>query len=155
MTCPACGEELELLRASRVVRDRPRLSRIAFALAASALVATGLGLYAMKRGQLPGSANDLMRGDSDVQLAAPAADATEPLRTLTWRAVPGALGYMVEVRRDDGTLVFRSASPDTVFAVADTIATRTTGTIYWGVTVVLPDGTERRSSTRRLRTPTR
>src|SRR5262245_28232988 len=69
MTCSDCGEDLELLRASRVVRDRPRASRIGFAFAASALVAIGLGYYTMKRGELPTSAGDLMRGDADVQLA--------------------------------------------------------------------------------------
>jgi hypothetical protein len=155
MTCADCGEELELLRASRVVRDRPRASRIGFALAASALVAIGLGYYAMRGGQLSAGADDLMRGDTDVQLTTPATDATEPLRSLTWRAVPGAAGYIVEIRRDDGTLVLRSASGDTVFAVPESIAAQTTGDVYWGVTAALSDGTERRSSTRRLRTPAR
>ena len=155
MTCTDCSEELELLRASRVVRDRPRTSRNAYALAASALVAIGLGYYAMQRMGLQANANDLTRGVADVRLVTPVADAAETMRSLTWRAVPGAASYAVEVRRDDGTLVLRSTSADTVFVVPDSIATQTTGTVYWGVTAAFSDGTERRSSTRRLRTPTR
>ena len=155
MACTSCGEELELLRASRVVRERPRASRIGFAIAASVLVAIGLGYYSMKRGDGSPTAGDLMRGDADVQLAVPATDAAEPLRSLVWHAVPGAAQYTVEVRRDDGTLVLRRASTDTVFAVPDSVAAQATGTVYWGVTAMFPDGTERRSATRRLRTPTR
>ena len=41
MACAECAEELELLRATRVVRDRARVPNIAFALAASVLLAAG------------------------------------------------------------------------------------------------------------------
>jgi len=155
MTCAECGEELELLRSSRIVRERSRLPRFSFAIAASLVVAVGLGYYALMRGQASTGARDLMRGASDVELVSPTNDETVALRVLTWRAVPSARDYTVEIRREDGSVVARSVSKDTVFSVSDSIAAATTGTIYWGVTATLPDGTERRSATRRLRTPTR
>jgi hypothetical protein len=152
-SCAGCGEELELLQSSRIVRERPQLPRIGLAIAASVMVAVGLGYYAMKRGQFPAAARDLIRGDGDVVLVSPAKDESGPLRVLTWHRVSGALGYTVEVRHDDGTVVLRSDATDTVFAVSDSIAAATTGTIYWGVTATLSDGSERRSATRRLRAP--
>jgi hypothetical protein len=155
MTCADCGEELELLRSSRIVRERSRLPRFSLAIAASLIVAVGLGYYAMKQGQLTTSSPDLMRGGTDIELVSPTGDEAGPLRALTWHAFPGARDYVVEVRRDDGSVVLRSASTDTVFAVPDSIAANATGIVYWGVSATLPDGSERRSATRRLRTPTR
>jgi hypothetical protein len=125
------------------------------AIATSVVVALGLGYSAMKRGGFPTNARDLIGGGGHVELALPAKDESAPLRVLTWHAVPGARDYIVEVRRDDGTVVLRSASNDTVFTVADSIATATTGVVYWGVSPTLADGTERRSATRRLRIPAR
>lgn len=155
MTCADCGEELELLRASRIVRERSRVPRTTFAIAASLIAAVGFGYYAMKRGQLPADARALMRGGNDIELASPAKDAVAPLQTLVWHPVPGARDYVVEVRRDDGSVVLRSVSSDTVFTVSDSIAAATTGTVYWGVAATLSDGTDRRSATRRLRAPAR
>ena len=132
-----------------------RAPRMGLVIATSVVVALGLGYYAMKRGRLPTNARDLIGGGSRVELALPAKDESAPLRVLTWHALPGARDYIVEVRRDDGSVVLRSASTDTVFTVADSIAAATTGIVYWGVSTTLSDGTERRSATRRLRIPAR
>jgi len=58
MTCADCGEELELLRATRVVRDRARIPHGGFALAASLVLVAGLGYYTLARRGSPEPAVD-------------------------------------------------------------------------------------------------
>ena len=153
MACPECAEELELLRSTRVVQDRARLPRNALALAASIVIVAGLGYYSLGRTR-PSAAVDggLTRGTPDVELVDPAAAPGERLPAVHWHPVEGATAYVVELRRDDGTLVTRSRTSDTTFAIADSVrAVVPGGEVYWGVIARLGDGSELRSASRRIR----
>ena len=147
MTCADCGEELELLRATRVVRDRTRIPHSGFALAASLVLVAGLGYYTLARRGSPEPAVDsaVMRGvTGDVQR----------VDSLVWRSMPGVTSYVVEVRREDGTLVTRAATTDTSFVVPDSARVAPGNDVYWTVSARLSDGSELRSAARRVRVTT-
>jgi len=147
MTCADCGEELELLRATRVVRDRARIPHGGFALAASLVFVAGLGYYTLARRGSPEPAVDsaVMRGvTGDVQR----------VDSLVWRSMPGVTSYVVEVRREDGTLVTRAATTDTSFVVPDSARVAPGNDVYWTVSARLSDGSELRSAARRVRVTT-
>jgi hypothetical protein len=147
MTCADCGEELELLRATRVVRDRARIPHGGFALAASLVLVAGLGYYTLARRGSPEPAVDsaVMRGvTGDVQR----------VDSLVWRSMPGVTSYVVEVRREDGTLVTRAATTDTSFVVPDSARVAPGNDVYWTVSARLSDGSELRSAARRVRVTT-
>ena len=151
MACDACAEELELLRATRVVRERARVSSVAFALAASVLLVAGLGYYTLARQQPRRLDDDLTRGTADgVQLVSPAAAATA-IDTLVWHAVPGAASYVMELRSDDGRLLTRGITTDTAFVVPDSVRLARGSVVYWTVSARLTDGSEVRSPARRAR----
>jgi len=150
LACAECSEELELLRATRVVRDRNRLPHAGLALAASIVLAAGLGSYAIARHRA-GTTDDAdpTRGNAgDVQLVSPATS-TPRLDTLVWRSVTSAASYGVEIRQDDGTLVTRGTTTDTAFVVPDSVRLTPGSVVYWTVSVRLSDGTQLRSPTRR------
>ena len=156
MTCADCGEELELLRATRVVRDRARIPHGGFALAASLVLVAGLGYYTLARRGSPEPAVDstVMRGvTGDIQLVSPAGD-VQRVDSLVWRSMPGVTSYVVEVRREDGTLVTRAATTDTSFVVPDSARVAPGNDVYWTVSARLSDGSELRSAARRVRVTT-
>ena len=151
MACAECAEELELLRATRVVRDRARVPNIAFALAASVLLAAGLGYYTLGRQQGTRGNDDVTRGaEGELQLVSPTATATA-IDSLVWRAVAGATSYVMELRSDDGRLLTRGTTTDTVFAIPDSVRVTPGTVVYWTVSTRLADGTEVRSPARRVR----
>ena len=154
MACAACREELELLRATRIVRDRARLPRFGFALAASLVLAAGLGFYAFGRQRAPtglGDAGGVTRsGSDDVQLVTTGGVSTQA-PNLVWRSATGAASYVVELRREDGTLLARGTTADTVFAVPDSVRAGPDSDAYWAVTARLSDGTSLSSTARRIR----
>ena len=151
MACAECAEELELLRATRVVRDRARVPNIAFALAASVLLAAGLGYYTLGRRQAERPNDDLTRGTAgEVHLVSPSANATA-IDTLVWHAVTGATSYRLELRSDDGQLLTRGTTTDTTFAVPDGARVTRRSVVYWTVSARLTDGTEVRSAAQRVR----
>ena len=154
--CADCAEELELLRASRVVRDRARISPAGLALAASLVLAAGLGYYTLARSRVSAATDDSdpTRGAAgDVQLVSPGAT-TPTLDTLVWRSVTSATSYAIELRRDDGSLVTRATSADTVLVLPDSARIAPGNTVYWTVSARLADGTELRSAARRVRLTT-
>ena len=156
MTCADCGEELELLRATRVVRDRARIPHGGFALAASLVLVAGLGYYTLARRGSPEPAVDsaVMRGvTGDIQLVSPAGD-VQRVDSLVWRSMPGVTSYVVEVRREDGTLVTRATTTDTSFVVPDSARVAPGNDVYWTVSARLSDGSELRSAARRVRVTT-
>ena len=153
MTCADCSEELELLRATRVVRDRARIPHTGFALAASLVLVAGLGYYTLARHGSPGPGEDsgLTRGTSgDVQLVSPTGTVSR-LDSLIWRSITGVTSYVVEVRRDDGTVLARATTNDTTFVVADSARVAPNNDVYWTVSARLSDGTELVSPARRIR----
>lgn len=151
MACAECAEELELLRATRVVRDRARVPNIAFALAASVLLAAGLGFYTLGRQQAERPNDDVTRGMAgEVQLISPTATAAA-IDTLLWHAVTGATSYVLELRSDDGQVLTRGTTTDTAFALPDRVRTTRGSVVYWTVSARLTDGTEVRSAAQRVR----
>ena len=153
MTCADCGEELELLRATRVVRDRARVPHGGFALAASLVLVAGLGYYTLARRGSPEPAVDsaVMRGvTGDIQLVSPAGD-VQRVDSLVWRSMAGVTSYVVELRRDDGTLVTRATTTDTSFVLPDSARVAPDNEVYWMVSARLSDGSELRSAVRRVR----
>jgi len=156
MTCADCGEELELLRATRVVRDRARIPHGGFAVAASLVLVAGLGYYTLARRGSPEPAVDsaVMRGvTGDIQLVSPAGD-VQRVDSLVWRSMAGVTSYVVEVRREDGTLVTRGTTTDTSFVVPDSARVAPGNDVYWTVSARLSDGSELRSAARRVRVTT-
>ena len=142
--CADCGEELELLRATRVVRDRGRIPHAGLALAAS-LVLAALGYYTLSRHRADAAGNN-----GDVQLVSPVG-ATDRLDSLVWRSVTNAASYSIELRNEDGTLVTRGTITDTMFVLPDSLRVTPGNTVYWTVSARLTDGTELRSVRRRVR----
>ena len=154
MACADCRDELELLRATRIVRDRARMPRFGFALAASLVLAAGLGFYAFGRQRAPTGIDDAggvtRSGSDDVELVTTGAVSTQA-PNLVWRSATGAASYVVELRREDGTLLTRGTTTDTVFAVPDSVRAGPDSDAYWAVTARLSDGTSLSSSARRIR----
>jgi hypothetical protein len=119
MSCSACQREFDLLRAvesagRRITEDRPVRSigrRLApFALAASLLLAVGVGLLLRNR-----SAGDLARGGGAP--LTPLSPETEvppdqPI-TFAWRPLPGVNRYQLEVLGQNGKAVFTQVTGDT------------------------------------------
>jgi hypothetical protein len=152
MACADCREELELLRATRIVRDRARLPRFGFALAASLVLVAGLSFYTLGRQRAASAVDDAVtRGGGDnVQLVTTGVVSGQA-PSLVWRSTAGAASYVVELRREDGTLLTRGTTTDTVFAVPDSIRATPGADAYWAVTARLSDGTSLVSSVRRIR----
>jgi hypothetical protein len=149
--CDACAEELELLRATSVVRDRARVPSTALAIAASVLLVAGLGYYTLARQHAVGLNDDLTRGAAEgVHLVSPTETATR-LDTLVWHGVTGAANYVMELRSGDGRLLARASTGDTTFVVPDSVRITPGSVVYWTISARLTDGTELRSPARRVR----
>ena len=164
MTCPDCRRELELLRAieragaatagSAVEGIRWRRAA-SIALAASAVLAISLG----PGRRLWRDEHDatLRSGDTGMVLLAPRADdstgATSPL-TFTWRGVPAARRYDLEILTPDGTVALARQTSDTSLTFAAPTGLPA-GRYRWWVTAQTEDGARIRSEARPLtiRTP--
>ena len=162
MSCPDCRRDFELLRAiergQRVegrraaewIRwRRPIGAGLITALAASLAFAAILGSrHDWWRGV---GASDVMRDlPADVVILSPPADALVRPGALafTWRAVPDARGYTLELLRPDGTTLASRQTTDTTVTLAD--VRLAPGEYRWWVRARLAGG-ERRSQARRLR----
>lgn len=156
LTCAACRQEFELLRAIEVSRRgtagesarRIRSYRpLAVALAASLLVAIGLGGRSLWRE----AAVDVTRGTADhIAPLLPADGATvaagAPL-AFAWRPLPGAGRYTLELFTPEGVVRASVVTPDTT-AVLEAVALAP-GEYRWMVRAAAPAG-QRRSPTRTL-----
>lgn len=162
MACAACRPELELLcsieRAGGVeIRksvERIRWQRYAsLAVAASAVIAV---TYGYGRGRFGSGDETVLRGNhvSDITAIAPASGATHTGKpgslTFTWSAVSGTNGYTLEVITADGDVSLRRQTRDTTLTLtsADALAP---GEYQWWVSALSEDGSDLRSSARRLR----
>ena len=136
MRCPACLSEFELLRSATAPGSTARVPWRPIALAASLLLAVGLGL-ALSRP--PAAGAPLERGPGDgPRLESPtgrvrAADATR----LVWHPVPAALGYDVEVTTPSGEVRLAATTTDTVQALPAPVAGEE---LRWWVRARMPDG---------------
>ena len=149
MACESCQQELELLRAIAAAERREtnhgRATRwrapVAIALAASALLAIGLG---PGRAWLGGRQADTMRGGpAPVTLLHPetAASIAGDSIVLTWRGVAGATRYAVELLDGEGNTVVRTTTSDTTAIVP--WAEIPPGDYRWWVVAELPGGQQR------------
>ena len=158
MDCRECHREFELLRALEVAGrgGQPRVVRsisrrlVPLALAASLLLAVGIGLAVRSRG----APEDTPRGGThQLDLLTPPAEVApgQPI-TFSWRPVPGARRYQLEVLDANGTAMFSEFTPDTALTwSADRL--RPGASYRWWVRDVTP-GAELNSALRPLRVRT-
>ncbi len=170
MTCADCRSEFDLLRAieqagaEAVAADAmvatPRISRrggwrwlTPMALAASVLLAVGIGV-GVERGRLgDAGGGNVMRGEArEVTLMAPAGDVrARPPLTFAWRPVPGARRYELEVLDSGGDVVYAAKTVDTVLVMRD-IGRLAPGVEYrWWVRASSDGAAQPRSMLRRFR----
>ena len=153
MACAACHREYELLSAvneaaeessGSATRRMPWWSggRI-LALAASLVAAIGAALLVRDRI----ARDDTIRGgDGDIVLVSPAPGVAAAAGLhFAWRTVPGATGYVVEIQRRDGAVVFADTTADTTFALPEASPLQGGARYRWWVRE-LTDGAEPRSS---------
>lgn len=157
MGCIACQREFELLRSidaaerrdARASRDAGWRKPLGLALAASLLVAIGLG---PGRAWLVRDEPDVMRGEAASLVAASPADgaavSTDSLR-FAWHPVPGAGRYILELLTPEGTVRLSGTTGDTTLTLRG-VRDLPAGEYRWWVRATLPDG-ERRSEARSLR----
>lgn len=161
MSCPACRDEFELLRAlersgapevQQAVEGIRWKRNLSMAIAASAILAIGIG---PGRRLLDHGRDDVMRSaGSAVTLVAPddgasATSAGGDSLTFVWRPVPDAERYVVELLSADGTSTLRAQTTDTTYrSVPD--RPLDAGEYRWWVLAQAGDGTERRSDARRF-----
>jgi hypothetical protein len=156
MTCNQCRRELALLQAveaagaamERPSRQQPKIwdRWKPLALAASVLLAVGLGLAVRQRS----SSEDITRGGESIQLLAPPSEVApgEPL-VFVWHSLAGARRYRVEILDRADAVIFTAETPDTTMPVsADRL--RPGGDYRWWVRDATP-GAQRSSPLRRLR----
>jgi hypothetical protein len=157
MRCAECRRELDLLRsveragvesgaAGRAGGRRAWL--MPAALAASVLLAVGVGRTVLRSG-----GDDTTRGDghSAVVLVQPGREARAgDALTFSWRPVPGASRYEIELLDAGGGVVASAATPDTTVS---SVATRALppGDYRWWVRATTPDARSLRSALRPLR----
>ncbi len=172
MGCAHCAPEFALLRSVATAQlhpastwlRRPWLSPARLAVAATLLVAVGIGGSAWQRSRTPATGPSaeqpatpapVLRDDgSMVTLVSPTDRvAGTDLRALSWRRVDGADGYVLDVFDTTGALLLSRPTADTVAALnATEVAQLAAGGVFdWMVTARRVDGNERRSSLTRVR----
>ncbi|HVL17205.1 MAG TPA: hypothetical protein VM387_04390, partial [Gemmatimonadales bacterium] len=154
MSCGECRTELDLLRtveeagvrSGAVAAPGRRRWMMPAALAATLLVAVGLGRVALKPSE------DTVRSDdaTRVELVAPGAEvpAGAPV-SFAWRPVEGASRYRLEVLNESGDLAIEAETHDTMLT-SDSAASLAPGTYQWWV-IALSPAPGPRSELRRLR----
>lgn len=157
MACAPCQQDFELLRAIHAAErtesratgiQRRWRTPVALALAASLLIAIGLG---PGRAWLDGRGPDTMRGNPDgVVLLLPDAGATEDADSVrfAWRPVAGADRYTVELLTVDGAVLLGTPTADTTVVLRG-IRDVAPGEYRWWVRAALPGG-DQRSETRAI-----
>jgi hypothetical protein len=156
MSCIDCRKDFDLLRALEQAGRQAEATRatsrrawlVPAALAASLLVAVGLGRLVMK----PAS-EDVTRGSEAgaPTLLRPGAEAAagDPI-TFVWSAAPGAREYTIELLDAGGGVVVTEETADTTVAPGKTAALPP-GDYTWWVRATTTDARTLRSSVRPLR----
>jgi len=159
LACPACRREIALLHALAAseareaqakVRRSPWRVLVPMALAASAILAVGtIGVHKWGRdGSVP---DDVVRDGTGMALITPSngEDVARGSVRFTWRRVPSALRYTLELDASDGTVLFATQTVDTTVTAA--LANTPPGEHRWLVRTSTDFGAELRSETRVLR----
>jgi len=146
LRCPACGPELNLLRAAGAgARAAQRQAPAArwLALAAVAILVIGLGALTLRSRHMTSDA-DVMRGRAPaMSLIEPASGANlEPPIRLTWHGVSGAASYRVELLSTRGDLIGAWTTRDTSLAISDSTHVRANGSYDVWVRATLEDRTD-------------
>jgi hypothetical protein len=164
MSCGPCHSEFELLRAMEEAGTGTTertglmagwsLRRLAVpvALAASLVLVVTVG----QRLRSP-EGSDVERGTADgITLLAPPAeiDAASP-PTFSWKPVPGARGYELEVLDEKGALVWGAKTSETSVTLSDPRLLPAGKSYRWWVRATTESGTQRASPVRSLRIRTR
>jgi hypothetical protein len=110
-------------------------------LAASTLGAVALGTVLLRPAPEPLRGGD----EAGVISVEPSPALPGSMATLTWRSVPNAAEYDIEVYEVGGNVVTSGQTADTTFAIRVPDATQ--GSLSWRVSARLPDGTVQRSAT--------
>ena len=144
MRCSGCRAELDLLRsieqagaatgAGAVRRGGYRAWFVPAALAATVLLAVGIGRVALRPGEEPVRSGE---GAGVAVLApAPEAAAGEPL-AFAWRPVESAVRYRVEVLAGDGDVAIEAETRDTAVTI-EGISRLAPGDYRWWVVALTP-----------------
>lgn len=154
MSCEACYRDyqwlsaadeagLETGRTAGATEHRPIWRRTPMALAASLVALVGAGVV-LSNALRPGPEPERGAG-TDVSLIAPRAGASvsAPI-AFTWRSLPGASRYVLELQRPDGSVVLADTTADTVLVLTE-IGHLPSSAYRWWVREVT-DGSEPRSS---------
>jgi hypothetical protein len=156
MSCADCRRDFDLLRAveragvesGATGRSGRRAWLMPAALAASFLLAVGLGRTVLRSG-----GDDTTRGDDRgaVTLVQPGREARAgDSLTFSWRAVPGASRYEIEVLNAGGGVVASAATTDTTIS-SEATRLLPPGDYRWWVRATTPDARALRSAIRPLR----
>jgi hypothetical protein len=154
MACPECRRELDLLRAIDKAGERVAPSllgkeywrRLApLALAASVLMAVGIGLGIRRTPDVP-------RGGSDALVLLAPRTEVDPARPVTfvWKPVPGAQRYRLEILDGHEAVAFSAETADTTLMLPGSRLQPNTEYRWW-VRDLTP-GAQLASPLRRLRT---
>lgn len=154
MSCGECRTELDLLRtveeagvrSGAVSAPGRRRWMMPAALAATLLIAVGLGRVALRPSEDAVRSGDAAR----VDLVAPGAEvpAGAPV-SFAWRPVEGASRYRLEVLNESGDLAIEAETRDTTLT-SDSAASLAPGSYQWWVIALAP-APGPRSELRRLR----
>lgn len=128
----------------------PRRRYVTLALAASLLLAVGVGVVWRSGGPANG---DVTRGESAITLLAPPTEVRSVAGAIgfVWRPVTGTVRYELEVLDSAGAVAFSASTADTTATLADT-RRLTPGTAYrWWVRALDAAGAQRASDMRPLR----
>ena len=156
MSCADCRRDFDLLRAveragvesGAAGRSGRRAWLMPAALAASFLLAVGLGRTVLRSG-----GDDTTRGGDRgaVILVQPGREARAgDSLTFSWRAVPGASRYEIEVLNAGGGVVASAATTDTTIS-SEATRLLPPGDYRWWVRATTPDARALRSAIRPLR----
>ena len=155
MSCADCHREYEWLMAvneagleaegtTSAGRQQAWWNSRPLALAASIAVVLGATVVLAR---MRNSGAERERGNtSDIALLAPGTRATRGASlSFSWRALPGASRYVLEVQRPDGSIAYADTTSDTLVVVAQSSTLLPDSAYRWWVREVT-DGTEPRSS---------
>ena len=159
MACGPCRSEFELLRAIEQVGARttevarPAVSpmrrlAVPLALAASLILVVTVGQRLGSTGS-----PDVERGSSDgfALLEPPPEIAPGISPTFTWKPVPGAQSYELEVLNEAGTVVWGARTSETSVTLSDPRVLTAGKTYRWWVRTTTAGGDQRASAVRSLR----
>ncbi len=142
MSCGSCHQEYKLLRAAMSPPTlMRRLIRFRLETAAGLLLIIVAGALWLQTGKRLTGPMGLGRDPKPVVLVSPVG--STPLRdniVLLWRRVEGAADYEIELRDEDGLVLFTVSTSDTALPLPDSISLLRGHSYSWSVRAELPRG---------------